>query len=93
MNYVVGSTVTARSRWTDSDGVAVDPTVVLTIRDPDDNVTTPVVANPTTGTFTAPVPLDVVGIYYGEWEGTTAEGTMICQFTVCVVESTVLVSS
>ena len=93
MNPVVGSSRTLRSVWTDSDGAPVDPAVTLTIRDPSDVVTTPVVDNPETGTFTALVLFDETGIWYFEWVGETSEGTTICEGSVCVVASSVLVSS
>ena len=93
MNITVGSTKTLRSVWTDSDGLPVDPTVTLTVRDPDDNITTPTPDNPETGTFTSPVTFDVAGIWYYEWEGTTVEGTTICEGFACIIPSSVLVSS
>ena len=93
MTYIVGETRTARSIWTDSDGEPVDPLVTLTVRDPADIVSTPTVTNPSEGTFEADLDLDLPGIWYGEWSGTTSEGTKICTFEVCVVPSSVLVSS
>jgi hypothetical protein len=92
-NITLGSSRTLRSVWTDSSGDPVNPTVTLTIRDPSDTITTPVVANPDTGTFTSVVLFDEVGIWYYEWVGETAEGTTICEGSVCIVPSSVLVSS
>ena len=93
MNLPVGTSRTLRSVWTDSAGDPVNPTVTLTVRDPDNDVTTPAVLNPETGTFTSVVVFDVVGIWYYEWEGVTAEGTTFCEGSVCIVQSSVLVSS
>jgi hypothetical protein len=90
---IVGSTKTLRSVWTDSDGAPINPVVVLTVKDPADNVTTPAVLNPSVGTFTSQVTFDLEGFWYYEWEGTTSEGTTICSGHVCVYPSSVLVSS
>ena len=89
----VGSSRTLRRVWTDSDGAPVDPAVTLTVRDPSDIITTPAVLNPVTGTFTSLVEFDEVGIWYYEWLGETAEGVAICEGSVCVVASSVLVNS
>lgn len=93
MNLPLGSSRTLRSVWTDSDGAPIDPAVILTIRDPSDDITTPTPDNPDVGTFTSLVLFDEAGIWYYEWVGETAEGTTICEGSVCVVPSSVLVNS
>lgn len=95
MNLPEGTAKTLRSVWTDNAGDPVNPAVTLTVRDPDDNLTNPGLSNPETGTFETsdPVTFDVVGIWYWEFVGTTAEGTKVCDGSVCIVPSKVLVSS
>jgi hypothetical protein len=92
-NLPIGSSKTLRSVWTDTAGDSIDPTITLTIRDPSDIVTTPVPLNPTVGTFTHLLEFDEAGIWYWEWIGETAEGTKVCEGSVCVTPSRVLVSS
>lgn len=95
MNLPEGSAKTLRSVWTDSAGDPVDPAVELTVRDPDDVVTNPPLSNPEVGTHetTDPVTFDVPGIWYWEFVGVTAEGTKVCEGSVCIIPSKVLVSS
>lgn len=95
MNLPEGSAKTLRSVWTDSAGEPVNPAVTLTVRDPDDTLTTPALSNPESGTFqtTDPVTFDLPGIWYWEFVGETAEGTKVCEGSVCVVPSKVLVNS
>lgn len=95
MTIPEGTAKTIRSVWTGSDGLPVDPTVELTVRDPDDNLTTPALLNPEVGTFqtTDPFTFDIPGFWYWEFVGTTAEGTKVCEGFVCVTPSKVLVGS
>lgn len=91
--YTVGEARTIYAEFTDSSGDPVNPTVTLSIRDPADDVTTPVPSNPETGRFEHLLTFDLPGIWYVEWLGVTAEGSKICTENYCVVESSVLVST
>ena len=83
----VGEARTLRATWT-ADGDLVDPdTVVLTVRDPDDNITTPAVTNPSVGVYEVLHTFDEVGNWYWEWTGTADDGTRICRGAACVVPS------
>lgn len=91
--YIVGETRTLYSLWTDSDGNPINPTVELTIRDPENAITTPAPTNPSVGRFEHELTFDLAGMWYVSWSGTTSEGTRICEEAYCVIESSVLVSS
>lgn len=81
--------VTATFRLTD--GTLVDPTnVVLTVKDPSGNTSTPTVSNPSTGVFTATIDFDEEGIWYWRWTGETSEGTVAAECSECVVASSVV---
>lgn len=93
MDPIVGASRILQATFRDLNGALVDPDVVLTIRDPEDDVTTPAFTNPSTGVFEHEVILDVVGIWYYEWEGSSVDGVEICDGSICVVASSVLVNS
>jgi hypothetical protein len=83
----IGEARLLRSTWRDVDGNLVNPTVTLEVRDPSDNITTPVLLNPSLGVFEALVAFDEIGDWYWEWTGTTSQGTKICRGSACVVDS------
>jgi hypothetical protein len=91
---IVGETrlVTATFRLTD--GSLVDPADVdLTVISPSGVTSTPAVANPSTGVYTATITFDEEGFWYWRWEGETNEGTVAAECQACVVASSVLVGT
>lgn len=90
----VGESRLITATFKDTSGTLVDPsTVDLTVRDPDGTETTPAVANPSVGVYTATVTFDEAGIWRWRWEGATEEGTVAVECSECVTPSSVLVSS
>lgn len=85
---IVGQSVILQATFTDTDGELVDPSsVTLTIEAPDGTTTTPAVTNPSVGVYQHILDLDEVGDYDFRWEGTTSEGTAVCEGRVCVIAS------
>src|SRR5262245_39548348 len=68
-------------------GVPTDATtVVLTITDPNGNITTPATTHPSTGTYTANVACTAVGTWTYLWEGTgTASDAVAGTWTVTTI--------
>lgn len=86
--YVTGQTVTLRATFRDIAGDLIDPSiVVLTVEDPDDNVDSPVPTNPSVGVYEHQLTLDEAGWWDFRYEGTTSEGTSVCEGTVCALAS------
>lgn len=88
MNYTTGQTVTLKATFRDIAEALIDPsTVDLTIEDPDGNLTTPTPTNPSTGVYEHQLTLTIEGNWDYRYEGTTSEGTTVCEGRVCAVAS------
>lgn len=85
---IVGQTVILQATFKDTDGGNVDPSSVdLTIEDPDGNITTPTPSNPEVGVYEHQLDLDTDGDWDYRFEGTTSEGTAVCEGRVCAIAS------
>lgn len=76
--YDKGQTVKLSTAFTDANGAAANPTTVTCkVEKPDGtettytSVSTPAIANPTTGTYTLLIVADQSGMWSYRWEGTT----------------------
>lgn len=87
-NPIVGQTVILQATFTNIAGDNVDPSSVdLTVEDPDGNVTTPATTNPSVGVYQHQLDLTTAGDWDYRFEGTTAEGTAVCEGRVCAIAS------
>lgn len=83
-DYYEGDTITLQATFRDIAGDLVDPSsVVLTVEDPSQNITTPSPTNPSVGVYQAEVDLTEPGWWSYRWEGETSEGTKVCEGRVC----------
>lgn len=83
--YPLGQTVTVSTTFANAAGAAANPTtVVLTVRSPSGDVTTPTPSNSGTGTYEAVLAPDEAGVWRYEWKGTTGSAVAVDQdwFTV-----------
>lgn len=91
MSFVVGQTVIIEVDFTDENGTPTNPTtVVLTVRDPSGNTSTPTHTNPATGHYEAVVTLDEAGVWRWRWTGTTSGVTAVVEDRVCAERSLVV---
>lgn len=74
MEKQVGDSQSVRYEARDADGTLTNATVVLTVRDPDDVLTTPTVSHPSTGIYTSTFDLDESGLWRWRWDVT---GTIV----------------
>lgn len=85
---IVGQSVILQATFTDTDGELTNPSSVdLTIEAPDGTITTPAPTNPSTGVFQHQLDLDKAGDWDYRWEGSTSEGTAVCEGRICALES------
>jgi hypothetical protein len=71
--FDIGDGVILAAAFTDADGAAINPTtVVCRVKNPAGTVTTPTVAHPATGSYTATFVTAVAGRHAYRWEGTGA---------------------
>jgi hypothetical protein len=71
MSFDIGDEVLLTWPLTDTDGTPQDATtVVLTVTAPDGTISTPTVAHPSTGTYTATVTPDSAGMWGFRWQAT-----------------------
>lgn len=85
MTYEVGDIAVITVSFTDANGAPADPTtVILTIRNPDNTISTPAVGHAATGLYTYSLTITQSGVYLYQWAGTGA--------IVAVVEGSVVVN-
>lgn len=85
---IVGQTVILQAVFTDTSGNNVDPSSVdLTIEAPDGTLSSPAPTNPSVGVYQHQLDLTEDGDWDWRWEGTTSEGTAVCEGRVCAIAS------